>query len=155
EIDTEDAVPESLYRFLADEVFEALGDEVREGLSILAVAPVVDRELAEKLLGERAEPICEAALEVGILVTRDDRLELHPLARAFLEERNVAATADRDAKLACLDHYKARRDWDAAFDLVVRRGLSDQLTIVLGEALDDLLETARLSTIEAWCEHAS
>ncbi len=154
EIETEEAVPESLYRFLADEVFEALGDEVREGLSLLAVAPVLDRELAEKLLRERAQPICDAALEVGILVTRDDRLELHPLARAFLEERTVLAAPNRDASALCLRHYESRRDWDAAFDLIARRGLVDWLAGLLNEAMDDLLETARFSTIEAWCEHA-
>ena len=154
EFETDDAVPESLYRFFADEVFEALGDEAREGLSLLSVAPVVDRDLAEKLLGKRALPICEAALEIGVLVTRNERLELHPLARAFLDERTAAAAPNHDATDLCLRHYESRRDWDAAFDLIVRRQLADRLTAVFSKALDDLLETARLSTIEAWCDHA-
>ncbi len=48
-----DQVPESLYRFFADEVFGALGAEVRQGLTTLAVAPVLDHELAAALLGSR------------------------------------------------------------------------------------------------------
>lgn len=151
EIDTEDPVPESLYRFFAEEVFEALGAEVREGLALLAIAPVVDRELAETLLGDRAEAICAAAIEVGILVTRDDRLELHPLARAFLEERTATANPDRDSVALCLRHYESRRDWDAAFELVTRHGPDHELPRVVESALDDLLETARLSTIDSWC----
>jgi LuxR family transcriptional regulator, maltose regulon positive regulatory protein len=152
EIDGDVAVPESLYSFFAEEVFAALGDEIREGLSLLAVAPVIDRELAHALLGERADSICEAAIEVGILVEREDRLDLHPLARAFLEER--VPTPPRDAIDTCLVHYRRRRDWDAAFDLIVRCDISDELQGLLTAALDDLLKAARLSTIEAWCDHA-
>ena len=151
----EDAtVPESLYRFFAEEVFDALGGDVREGLGLLSVAPVIDRELADELLGEaRAESVCGSALDVGILVERDTRLELHPLARSFLEERAVAVPS-RSAISTCLEHYRKRRDWDAAFDLV-RRNAPDELEGLLSAALDDLLETARLSTIEAWCDFAS
>jgi LuxR family maltose regulon positive regulatory protein len=154
EIEGDDAVPESLYRFFAEEVFDALGDQVREGIAVLAVAPVIDRELAAELLGdERAEEICTAALDVGILVERNARLDLHPLARSFLEERSGATPAP-EAVARCLAHYKARRDWDAAFDVIARRGAVPELEPLLLEALDDLLETARLSTIEAWCDFA-
>jgi LuxR family maltose regulon positive regulatory protein len=147
-------VPESLYRFFAEEVFDALGEEVRDGLTLLAVAPVLDRGLADELLGvERAEFVCDTATDIGLLVERDARLELHPLARSFLEERPVVAS--RPAIATCLAHYRAARDWDAAFDLVVRREVPEKLEGILEAALDDLLDTARLSTIEEWCEHAA
>jgi ATP/maltotriose-dependent transcriptional regulator MalT len=120
EIDGEEAVPESLYHFFAEEVFDALGDDVRDGLMLLAVAPVVNRDLADELLGEeRAETVCNAAIHVGVLVERDSRLELHPLARSFLEERG--APPSREMIDQCLAHYRAAHDWDAAFDLIVRR----------------------------------
>jgi LuxR family maltose regulon positive regulatory protein len=148
------AVPESLYRFFAEEVFDALGEEVRDGLTLLAVAPVLDRELADELLGEtRAELVCDTAIDVGLLVERDSRLELHPLARSFLDERAVA-TPPRSSITTCLAHYRARRDWDAAFDLIVRRDVPEELEGLLEAALDDLLDSARLSTIEDWCDHA-
>ncbi len=83
-------VPESLYRFFADEVFSALGQDIRQGLTTLAVAPLLDRELARALLGRNAsEAVCAAALDVGLLAERDGRLDLHPLARVFLEERSA------------------------------------------------------------------
>jgi DNA-binding NarL/FixJ family response regulator/tetratricopeptide (TPR) repeat protein len=145
-------VPESLYRFFADEVFDALGDDVREGLTLLAVSPVLDRQLADELLGEaRAEVVCGTATDVGLLVERDSRLELHPLARSFLDERAVATPAS-SVIATCLAHYHARRDWDAAFDLIVRRDVAEELEGLLETALDDLLDSARLSTVEAWCE---
>ena len=53
EIEDREQLPEALYRFFAEEVFEALDDEVKAGLATLAVAPILDRELATELLGER------------------------------------------------------------------------------------------------------
>ncbi len=72
-VDLEDSeqLPESLYRFFAEEVFASLDDDVKAGLATLAVAPILDRGLAGELLGsERASYVCAAALEVGILVER-------------------------------------------------------------------------------------
>jgi ATP/maltotriose-dependent transcriptional regulator MalT len=158
EIESEDALPESLYQFFAEEVFDALGEDVRAGVAALAIAPVIDWELARSLLGsERADAVCSAALEVGILVERDTRLDLHPLARSFLEERKVIVdlAPEDDLVHRCLAHYRRHRDWDAAFDVIARRQRAEELAPLLLEALDDLLETARLSTVEAWCDFAS
>ena len=156
EIDDQESVPESLYQFFAEEVFSALDREVQEGLATLAIASAIDRTLAEILLGESAERISSAALDVGILVERGTRLEIHPLARAFLEGRYTTSrgAVSRDAVEKCLDHFRGRRDWDAAFDLVARHGLPSDLELLLEDALDELLETARLSTVESWCQHA-
>jgi ATP/maltotriose-dependent transcriptional regulator MalT len=150
-------VPESLYRFFAEELFDALGDEVQDGLGVLSLPPVLDRELAALLLGGEADAICAAALDVGILVEHGNLLELHPLARSFLEERNAGLDVEPDdASLSrCLDRYRERRDWDAAFELIARHRLTPALEPLVLEALDELLETARLSTIETWCALAS
>jgi DNA-binding CsgD family transcriptional regulator len=152
-----DQVPESLYRFFADEVFSALGADVRQGLTTLAVAPLLDAELASALLGDEvAESVCVAALDVGLLVEREARLDLHPLARAFLEEKSGQlglAPSDHAAAIA-LKIYRGRREWDAAFDLIRRSQLTDELEDLMRAALDELLESARLPTIERWCELA-
>ena len=121
EIEADIEVPESLYRFFAEEIFDSLGDDVRQGLATLAVAPLLDRELADELLGdESARVVCSAALDVGILEERDERLELHPLARSFLEEwaahRPGESGRTTSAAETCLRRFKARRDWDAAFE---------------------------------------
>ncbi len=151
-------VPESLYRFFAEEVFSALGEDVQQGMTTLSVAPVLDRELAGALIGsETAEVVCAAALDVGILVERGVQLELHPLARSFLDERSeqLGLTPAAGATGVCLEHYRSRHDWDAAFDVVVRWFLSDELEPLVRAALDDLLDTARLPTVQRWCEFAS
>ena len=153
EIDGDAEVPDSLYRFFAEEVFDALGEEVRAGLATLAVAPVLDRELAAMLL-EDADAVCEAALQVGILEERDGRLELHPLARSFLVDRATSAGSAAEAADTCYRHYSSRRDWDAAFEVVAVRGSVDEVAALLTSALDDLLESALLPTVVTWCEAA-
>ncbi|MDQ3671311.1 MAG: LuxR C-terminal-related transcriptional regulator [Actinomycetota bacterium] len=155
EIADSEQLPESLYRFFAEEVFASLDDEVKAGLATLAIAPVLDRELATVLLGQdRAEVVCTGALDVGILVERGALLELHPLARSFLEDRcaQLGFVPGTDSVAIAVDHYRGRGDWDAAFDVIARNRLGSELEELVVEALDDLLATARLQTIEAWCE---
>ena len=159
ELEADIEVPESLYRFFAEEIFDSLGDDVRQGLALLAVAPLLDRELADELLGDESARVCSAALDVGILEERNEGLELHPLARSFLEEwaahRPGESGRTTSAAETCLRRFKARRDWDAAFEIISRRGPIGDLAPLLEEALDELLETARLSTIETWCDLAA
>ena len=120
-------MPDELYDFFADEVYRSLEPEVRTGLGLLAVAPSLDRELAATLLGDdQASIVCAEALSLGILEERGGSLELHPLAAAFLEERTrrksrkaLASAADTVARL-----YRARGEWDAAFDVIDRFDLS-------------------------------
>src|ERR671918_378977 len=156
EIDDRESVPESLYQFFAEEVFSALDRDVQQGLATLAIAPVIDRTLTGRHLGERADKICGAALDVGILVERGARLDMHPLARVFLEGRReqMGVAPVSESIDHCLTYYRERRDWDAAFDLIVLRGGASELESLLEDALDELLGTARLPTIESWGEHA-
>lgn len=150
-------LPGQLYEFFADEVYRGLDPDVRNGLGLLATAPSLDRELAVELLGaERAERVCGEALTLGVLEERGGKLELHPLAAAFLEERarreGVGEIADVLGR--ALDVYRRRREWDAAFDVLDRSGLVG-LEGLLDEALDDLLNSARLATLASWVDRAN
>jgi LuxR family transcriptional regulator, maltose regulon positive regulatory protein len=145
-------VPEQLYEFFAEEVYRGLEPTVRIGLGLLATAPSLDRELAAELLGnERAERVCTEALTLGMLEERGGRLELHPLAAAYLEQRaRVEASDDLTTAIAtCLATYRTRREWDAAFELIERYRVDGELESLFADARDDLLNGARLATIEA------
>jgi LuxR family transcriptional regulator, maltose regulon positive regulatory protein len=147
-----DDVPETLYRYVAQEVFGALDEDVQAGLESLAIAPVLDRVLAEDLLGaELSQRVHTSALDVGVMVERSGQLELHPLARTFLRDRGRHSAEARAAIAArCLAHYRERREWEAAFDLIARDGAPELLEDVLVDALDELLTTGRVSTLETW-----
>ena len=146
-------LPEQLYEFFAEEVYQGLEPSIRIGLGLLATAPSLDRELAAELLGvERAERVCAEALTLGVMEERDGKLELHPLAAAFLEARakREASAGLEETVQTCLEAYRRREEWDAAFDLVNRYGKGADLKALFVDALDGLLNGARLATIETW-----
>jgi ATP/maltotriose-dependent transcriptional regulator MalT len=158
--DPEGDMPAALYEFFAEEVFQALAPAVRAGLGVIAVAPALDRELVATLIdGAAAENVLESGLRTGIIEERGGRIELHPLARQFLDSRTAGElVAERAAAVdRCREIYRSRRDWDALFSLLERHGLEAELELLLEEALDELLSAARLSTVEKWlarAEHA-
>jgi ATP/maltotriose-dependent transcriptional regulator MalT len=148
--------PETLYEFFADELYRGLDPTVRAGLAVLAAMPLVDRELAETILGpERAARVCDEALGLGILEEREGRLELHPLVRSFFEAhtaRDVSAlsAATREA----LTLYRGRREWDSAFELVREHDLQNELPGLVLEAVDETMYSGRLLAVEEWLRYA-
>ena len=81
--DVDAVLPETLYEFFAEEIYDGLEPRLRKDLELLATMPLVDRELVVTLIGaERAQPDGREALALGILDERDDRLELHPLVES-------------------------------------------------------------------------
>ena len=107
---------------------------MQAGLTTLAVAPILDRQLATGLLGPaKADLVCSAALDIGVLVERGTHLDLHPLARAFLEEWRGQLDLEPAAGSVdvCLEHYRARHEWDAAFEILAREGPANELENLL------------------------
>jgi DNA-binding NarL/FixJ family response regulator len=155
EIDAD--LPETLYEFFADEIYRALDPRVASGLAVLAAMPIVDEELAVVLFGrERAELVCGEALALGILDDRDGRLELHPLAAAFLASR---ARRQPDSGIEpfarrALPELEKRREWDACFELVRTHGFDNEFRRICGLALDEMVFGGRLLGLEEWVEHA-
>jgi ATP/maltotriose-dependent transcriptional regulator MalT len=155
--DPEGDMPAALYEFFAEEVFQALAPDVRAGLGVIAVAPTLDRELVTTLIdGRAAEHVLESGLRTGIIEERGGRIELHPLARQFLDSRTASELVAERAQAVdrCREIYRSRRDWDALFSLLERHGLEQELELLLEEALDELLSAARLSTVEKWLNRA-
>lgn len=150
-------MPGELYEFFAEEVYRSLEPDVRTGLGLLAVAPLLDRELARTILGDQGSArVCREALSLGILDERGGRLELHPLAAAFLRDRsrweleaNLADTVE-----ILLAEYQRRREWDAAFELVERHKPDANLDGFFGDAFDEVVNTGRLATAESWVARA-
>ena len=153
-----DAVsPETLYEYFADEVHRGLDPAVRNGLAVLAAMPLLDRELAAKILGpEIAGQVCNEALELGILEEREGRLELHPLVETFFGRRNqMEATPElRRATAEALDLYRERREWDPAFELVRRFDIETEFVGLMLEAIDETVNGGRLLTMREWIQYA-
>jgi DNA-binding NarL/FixJ family response regulator len=153
----EAVLPETLYEHFAGELYRSLDADVRSSLAVLAAMPLVDRELAETILGpERARRVCEQGMDLGVLEDRDGRLELHPLAESFFSRHTGT-----DARIRTLEvfptlwaYYMGLNEPDAAFDLANQLGAPGDIDRVLVDSMDDLLNSARLSTLETWAAKA-
>ena len=150
-------LPETLYDFFAEELYRVLDPTVRSGLAILAEMPLVDRELAATILGgERAREVCDEGLRLGILDERDGYLEFHPLLAMFLERRagwNASTQAPEYLRTAST-HYRGRGELDAAFDLTEKIGGPTDVDRLVSDSMAELLDRARLPTLELWVSRA-
>jgi DNA-binding NarL/FixJ family response regulator len=158
EVQDVDAVsPEALYERFADELCAGLDPRVRTGLELLATMPFVDRELVVTLLGaERADLVVGEALALGLLDEREGRLVLHPLFEEFLVRRGRAETRVEAAEAfpTAWAYYTAQKEPDAAFDLAHRLGVPSDIDRMLIDTMDELLNSARLPTLETWASRA-
>ncbi len=127
------------------------------GSSCSPTMPFVDHELAATLLGRRARRARRReALALGLLDERDDRLVLHALFEDFLVRRARAETQVEAAEAfpTAWAYYTAQKEPDAAFDLAHRLGVPSDIDRLLIDAMDELLNSARLPTLETWASRA-
>jgi DNA-binding CsgD family transcriptional regulator len=78
------------------------------------------------------------------------------LARNFLDAHATASKPE--ARTECIERciavYRDRRDWDALFQLAETHQLSIELESLLSDGLNEMLDAARLATLERWVDYA-
>lgn len=151
-----DEVPEALYDFFAQELYQALEPQVRSALCRLAAAPTVTAAIARELLGPGALSILRQGEQIGVLTYADRETYLmHPLLRAFLLERLAEhGFALHELARRLYSHYAAHADWDAAFSVLELSHKSELLPQLIKEALPSLLAEGRLPTLHRWLAYA-
>jgi LuxR family maltose regulon positive regulatory protein len=150
----EGGLPDALYEYFAEELYQAASPGVQEGLCKLALAPSLREGSVNFLLGEKTSQVVAEGLRLGFLAIRSEALELHPLLRTFLETKSGdvhgrAREADRLAR-----HLAEVGLWDDAFALVKRFFSSDLFSDLLETALPTMLAEARLASLSGWLELA-
>jgi ATP/maltotriose-dependent transcriptional regulator MalT len=84
----DEGLPETLYDYFAEELYQAASPEVRWSLSRLSLSSSVAPAVAEAILGDDAERTLFEGNRLGVLVPSEHGVfEIHPLLRAFLEEK--------------------------------------------------------------------
>jgi LuxR family maltose regulon positive regulatory protein len=150
-------LPDTLYDYCAEELFQKFPVELRSALCTMALAPSISIELLRALFGREAALIAEAAEEGGFVTpTRVGEFDMHPLLRTFLL-RKLEEQGEEDADRAIheLTAYLLRaRQWDDA--LAVAAGTSDPALVeqAIDGALDDLIAEGRLETLKQWIAQA-
>jgi LuxR family transcriptional regulator, maltose regulon positive regulatory protein len=147
----EGGLPDALYDYFAEELYQAASPVVKEGLCKLALAPSLAEGVAEFLLGDDAPEVISEGMRLGFLSTRSANLELHPLLRTFLDSKTRERTAD---SVKCAEHlarhFADSGAWDDAFYLV-KHFFDEELFIDLFEnGLQAMVAQARLPTIARW-----
>jgi ATP/maltotriose-dependent transcriptional regulator MalT len=153
----EDGFPEQLHDYFAEELLASLPTDTQEGLSLLALLPVVTLDAAETLLGNGAEPAIESGKKAGMFTTdRGQVFTFHPLLRTFLMQKlhrsrpEVAAAVNRAAR-----YLIENEAWDEAFALIAEfEPRPELLNELFARATVPLTRLGRLATLREWLDHA-
>jgi LuxR family transcriptional regulator, maltose regulon positive regulatory protein len=152
----EGSLPDALYEYFAEELYQAASTEVQRGLRLLSIAPSISDDVLRLLLGEAAQDIVAEGIRLGFITSSPEhRLDVHPLLRRFLDARGIDPTDQTRLIPDLAKLLGARENWDEAFVILARYpddGLLDEL---LAEGFPWMVQEARLPTLVKWLELAS
>lgn len=139
------AIPASLHRYLAEELFQSAPDELRESLLALVVLPRTPEVLRAEF-GEDRSRMLSQAHRLGF-TTGEGEADLHPLLREFLLSK-LHEKSDFEARVRkAIDSSIEAEEWEHALSLVLRFGLSDLVDAVLTAAFLPLARKGLLGTL--------
>lgn len=150
---TADAISATLYEYFADELFERASPEVQRCLATIAVLPPLDPDELGDLL--ELEGAAELAVSTGLAYEAEGRVEVHPLARAFLASKLRLRGDSLAVVRAGVDLSLARGLYDHAFGLIKEFDLDDSLERLITAAYPALIENGRIATLAAYARYAA
>jgi ATP/maltotriose-dependent transcriptional regulator MalT len=153
-----DSIPEELYTFFAEELYQGAPLEVQQGLRRLSLAQSVTADIAEALMEHHATEVIRQGAELGFLLTRSrERMELHPLLRSFLASKFRRKKDDPSGRLVeqLAQALMDREEWDEVFELATHFQDDGLLVRLFEVALPRMLDQARFPTIARWIGAAS
>jgi LuxR family maltose regulon positive regulatory protein len=152
------AVPEALYDFFAEELYQKASRETRRHLSVLAAIPSLTRDVTKDVFGRAdSERLLAEASRLGFVSARQGgAFEMHPLLRGFLLSKlNEAARPFRDdATRRIFDACIAKHAWDDAYTVIHETDDAELVPELVGFALADVLDAGRVTTLENWLRFA-
>jgi ATP/maltotriose-dependent transcriptional regulator MalT len=144
-------VPDTLHRYVAEELYQSAPLEVQEQLKELALLGDLSPATLAQRFGSSADAIVQHGRDLGF-ITHGDPRELHPLLREFLLAK-VGDDPEAAARVrTAVDDALARSAWTLALDLVLRFQLDDLVDPVLQQAFKPLARDGKLGTLAAFAE---
>jgi ATP/maltotriose-dependent transcriptional regulator MalT len=148
-------VPETLYEYLADELFSKSSLEAQEALPKLALSPRISIDVVKAVCGDLAAEMLAEASEAGYFAGSLDQPSLHPLLRHFLLKKLDLTAADVVASARTLTElFIQEREWDDAFYVIRTAPDTDVLLDLIESGHEELLRTGRTITLSEWLEAA-
>jgi LuxR family maltose regulon positive regulatory protein len=147
------AVPEALYDYFAEELFQKIKTGVRRRLAMLAVISTLTTDVIEEIFGEaEAKLLLDEATRLGFVARQGGAFEMQPLLRAFLLAKfNESPRAFRDdTARRIFDANIARHAWDDAYAVITATRAAPLIPELIACALDDVLSSGRVTTLDNW-----
>src|SRR6266508_4339360 len=154
---SEAELPDTLYEYCAEELFQKFPRVLRTALCTIALAPSISVELLRELFGEEAARVAHAAEEGGFVTrSKSGDFDMHPLLRTFLLAKLEEEQSEKIARIVrdLASHLVRARQWDDALAVASR---SEDLALLEGlidSAMDELLGQGRLETLKEWIKRA-
>jgi LuxR family maltose regulon positive regulatory protein len=146
-------VADTLFRYLAEEVFRSEPPEVQRFMLAAAVPAAIETSPAGDLLGVpgAADAVVRLRAE-GLLHDSGAAVAFHPLLREFLLRKLDAEEPGWRVALydrAIEDARRAGR-WEEGFDLAIASDRSETAAEIMSAAVGRLLDWGRIETVERW-----
>jgi LuxR family transcriptional regulator, maltose regulon positive regulatory protein len=149
-------VPETLYEYLADELFSKSSRALQETLPKLALSPRVSIDVAKVVSAGSATEVLAEASEAGYFADSVEEPSLHPLLRHFLLNKLDLSAADVvNSARTLTDFFIQRREWDNAFYVIRNAPNTDALLELIDAGHEELLRAGRVITLADWLEAAN
>ncbi len=145
----EGAMPHALYQYLAEELFQSAGVQMRQHLLTLALVPDLSTESLRVYFGTEAGSVLEQAHDLGFL-SGEGPSELHPLLREFLLSKLTEEPGAEARVRTAVDSNVRRRHWDRSLELVLRFNLLDLVDPILAASFKPLVRSGRLGSLSAF-----
>lgn len=147
-----------LYDFFAEELYRKVDRRARRALCELALYDTDGRSMAlAALRPDEANRVVRIGLDRGFITSfRDDRLEVHPLLRDFLERklREESGARFKDLLRRATQRLLDQELWDEAYAVIDRSGELDLLPQLIERSLETMLTSGRSATLEVWVARA-
>ncbi len=153
-----DDLPSMLYDFFAEELYQAIPNDERVGVSCLSLLPEVSRELSDAVYGGRGDHVIDLAVQGGLLTVRGrDTFEMHPLLRDFLRSKlDPSLFPKYETFFSQLRSYLIdTQRWDDLFSLAQEACEPALLEDIIGNALAPMLRDGRSATVSTWIDFAA
>lgn len=140
-----EAVPSTLYRFFAEELFHRADPELQEDLFTLALLPTLDNAQ----IRDQMQSSIDLGAELGF-ISGDGAPEVHPLLREFLLEKLLERPTGVERIRTAIESCTKLGAWDGAIGLLTRFRCDDLVEPVLMQAFKPLALSGRLETLSSF-----
>ena len=150
-----EGLSETVYRYLAEEVWRQEAVEIREFMVLASVLPAVDTVVLRDFIGPvRAEPLLDRLHRDGILERVGEEFRFHPLLRDFLRKKAARDWPDlaQAVQSSAIRRARLLSKWDEAFEIATESGDRDLAAWIAGDAASDLLAAGRVATLRKWLD---